>query len=69
MVGEEEIIALFSQRPQIAQRDGGVTRHLGDERGLGRRNSKDFKHSGNKIILEACLHYSSKKSAKLTQLN
>lgn len=42
--GEDEwrrrIIALFSRRLQIALRDGLVTRHLGDDRGPGRRTSE-----------------------------
>lgn len=42
--GEDEwrrrIIALFSWRLQIALRDGLVTRHLGDDRGPGRRTSE-----------------------------
>lgn len=53
--GVEEIIALFSWRLQIALRDGGVTRHLGDDRGLGRLNSKHSEHYRNKLIQEALL--------------
>lgn len=53
----EEIIALFSWRLQIALRDGGLTCHLGDDRGLGRRTSKHSKQSSNEIIQEALLNF------------